>query len=180
MRHIFLIAALAAGTALVSTPVFAQAPAAARPADPFPAGEGHDLVAVACTQCHLAAPIAALRMDEKGWRQQIQIMIVRGAQIGPNQIDQAAGYLASVFGPGVPLPYPTKKDVHLATGAGLDLVEQNCSLCHGLDRIVAANRPGKQWQAVVHRMGEIGASLDADQQKQIVAYLETNYAGAKK
>ena len=175
MRQFILSAAFAATTALVSTTAFAQAPAS-----PFPPGEGHDLVAVACTQCHAPALTTALRMDEKGWRQQIELMIIRGAQIGPNQINTAASYLASSFGPGVPFPNQPKVDVHLKTGAGSELVEQNCSLCHGLDRVVAANRPGKQWDAIVHRMSQIGASVDADQQKQIVAYLQTNYADAKK
>ena len=182
MRHIVLIAGLAASSAFVAPAALAQSPApVTKPADPFPPGDAHDLVAVACTQCHTAGAIQAVRMDEKGWRQQIEIMIVRGAQIGPDQIGPASAYLASAFGPGVPFPNAgPMKEVHLASGEGVALVEQGCGICHGLDRVVAANRPGKQWQAIVNRMAEMGASYDDDQKKQIVSYLEAHYAGPKR
>ena len=167
MRHLIL-----AATLLAPLTAFAQS----KPADPFPAGDGHDKVAVACTQCHTPSPIISMRMGEAGWRRQVEIMVLRGAQIGPNDIDKVSTYLATAFGPGVPLPGP-KVEVKLAEGAAAPLVEGECGLCHGLDRVVKVNRPGAQWDAVVHRMIQLGAPVDGEQSKQIVAYLEAHYAG---
>jgi mono/diheme cytochrome c family protein len=167
MRHLIIAAALL-------LPLAAQAQP--KPADPFPVGDAHDKVAVACVQCHTAAPILALRMGEAGWRRQTEIMILRGAQIGPGAIDGVTSYLTTAFGPGVPFPGQPAREVHLAEGGAAALVEGNCSLCHGLDRITAAARPGQQWSAIVHRMAELGAPMDAEQAKQIVGYLEAHYA----
>ena len=168
MRHLLLIAGLVLATSAAS--------AQPKPADPFPAGDGHDKVAVACVQCHAPTPIVTMRMGETGWRRQIEIMILRGAQIGPDEIDRITTYLATAFGPGVPLPGPVK-EVQLAEGAGAEMVQNNCSLCHGLDRVVMRDRPGQQWTTIVHRMMQLGAPLDEAQSGQIVEYLQAHYAG---
>jgi hypothetical protein len=151
--------------------------AGAQQASPFPDGPGKELVATACTQCHQAQPFTQLRMNEAGWKEQIENMVLRGAQIGPNDIEKAAAYLAENFGPGVPFPNQNAAEVKLPDGPGQKLVEGGCGgLCHGLDRVVAANRPGQQWRAIVHRMVAIGAPLDDNQTNQVIAYLEANYA----
>jgi len=62
--------------------------------------------------------------------------------------------------------------------AGADLVAGACGTCHGVDRVVAVARPGRQWEAIVHRMVAIGAPIDPDQTGQIISYLETNYGAA--
>lgn len=80
--------------------------AEAQQTGPFPAGAGRDIVAAACTQCHQAGPIIQLRMGEAAWRQRVYNMILRGAQIGPDEIDDVVKYLAANFGPGVPIPGP--------------------------------------------------------------------------
>jgi hypothetical protein len=86
-------------------------------------------------------------MNEAGWKEQIENMVLRGAQIGPNDIEKAAAYLAENFGPGVPFPNQNAAEVKLPDGPGQMLVEGGCGgLCHGLDRVVAANRPGQQWR----------------------------------
>ena len=152
--------------------------AEAQQTGPFPAGAGRDTIAVACTQCHRAGPIIQLRMGEAGWRRQVYNMVLRGAQIGPDEIDDAVKYLATNFGPGVPIPGPAPAPVKLHDGAGADLVTGACGTCHGVDRVVAVARPGRQWEAIVHRMVAIGATIDADQARQIISYLETNYGAA--
>ena len=152
--------------------------AAAQQSNPFPPGPGRDIIAVACTQCHRAGPIIQLRMDEAGWRRQVYNMVLRGAQIGPDEIDDAVKYLATNFGPGAPIPGSAPAHVTLPDGAGANLVTGACGICHGVDRVVAVARPGKQWEAIVHRMVAIGAPIDADQTKQIISYLEANYSAA--
>ena len=153
-------------------------PSEAQQSNPFPAGESRDLIAVACTQCHRAGPITQLRMGEAGWRRQVYNMVLRGAQIGPDEIDDVVKYLATNFGPGVPVPGLATPPVILPEGAGADLVAGACGTCHGVDRVVAVARPGQQWEAIVHRMVAIGAPIDADQARQIISYLETNYGAA--
>jgi mono/diheme cytochrome c family protein len=152
--------------------------AEAQQSSPFPEGAGRDIIAAACTQCHQARPITQLRMGEAGWRRQVYNMVLRGAQIGPNEIDDAVKYLATNFGPGVPIPGLATPPVTLPDRPGADLVAGACGSCHGIDRVVAVARPGRQWEAIVHRMVAIGAPIDADQAKQIISYLETNYGAA--
>jgi mono/diheme cytochrome c family protein len=152
--------------------------AQAQQSNPFPAGTGRDIIAVACTQCHRAGPITQLRMGEAGWRRQVYNMVLRGAQIGPDEIDDVVKYLATNFGPGVPIPGLATPPVTLPARTGADLVAGACGICHGVDRVVAVARPGRQWEAIVHRMVAIGAAIDADQTRQIISYLETNYGAA--
>jgi len=152
--------------------------AEAQQSNPFPADAGRDTIAVACTQCHRAGPITQLRMGEEGWRRQVYNMVLRGAQIGPDEIDDVVKYLASNFGPGVPVPGPAPTPVKLPEGAGADLVTGACGICHGVDRVVAVARPGRQWEAIVHRMVAIGAPIDANQAGQIISYLQANYGAA--
>ena len=153
-------------------------PSEAQQSNPFPAGASRDLIAVACTQCHRAGPITQLRMGEEAWRRQVYNMVLRGAQIGPDEIDDVVKYLTTNFGPGVPTPGLATPAVTLPAGAGADLVAGACGTCHGVDRVVAVARPGRQWEAIVHRMVAIGAPIDADQARQIISYLETNYGAA--
>jgi hypothetical protein len=96
-------------------------PSEAQQSNPFPAGASRDLIAVACTQCHRAGPITQLRMGEAGWRRQVYNMVLRGAQIGPDEIDDVVKYLATNFGPGVPVPGVTPAPVKLPDGAGRTL-----------------------------------------------------------
>jgi mono/diheme cytochrome c family protein len=100
------------------------------------------------------------------------------AQVKPDEIDDVVNYLATNFGPGVPVPGPAPTPVTLPAGAGADLVTGACGTCHGVDRVVAVARPGQQWEAIVHRMVAIGAPIDADQTTQIISYLKANYGAA--
>jgi len=175
MLHRF--AALALVTVLaVSLPLHAQERGAA--GDALPPGPGRDVVAVACAQCHGLGVITQLREGEQAWRFQVYDMVTRGAQVGPGEIDAVAKYLATSFGPGVPLPGPAPAAVSLPAGAGKELVEGACGLCHGLDRAVAARRDATEWKAIVHRMTFFGAPLDAAQGKAVTEYLAANF-GAK-
>ena len=139
------------------SPVLAQAPGG----NPFPPGEGRDVVAVACTQCHAPSAFMQLREGEKAWRFQVYDMIMRGAQVGPQDIDKVVSYLATNFGPGVPFPGQQPAQVSLPDGQGKDVVEGGCALCHGLDRVAAAKRSKSDWDNVLNRMIFFGAPLNA-------------------
>lgn len=143
---------------------------------PFPDGPGKEIVSVACTQCHGPNVFTQLRMGENAWRAQIYDMILRGAQIGPNDIDTAAKYMATSYGPGVPFPGQQPVKVTLADGQGKELVEGGCALCHGLDRVVDTKRTKDQWQTIVNRMIFLGAPVSGDQATTVVNYLASNYS----
>jgi mono/diheme cytochrome c family protein len=164
-------------TATIASALIALASSGVRAqqTNPFPDGPGREIVAQACTQCHQAGPITQLRMNERGWRRMIYNMVLRGAQIGPGEIDAAAAYLVAHYGPGVPVPGQSSAEVKLPDGPGASLVTGACAICHGLDRVTATNRPGKQWAPIIDQMVEIGAPLDPQQVSEILSYLEANY-----
>lgn len=143
--------------------------------NPFPDHPGRDIVSVACTQCHGPNVFTQLRMGDKAWRAQIYDMVLRGAQIGPDDIDTAVKYMVASYGPGVPFPGQQPAQVSLADGAAKPLVEGGCALCHGLDRVVATKRPKGEWQTIVDRMIYFGSPLSGDQVSTVVDYLAANY-----
>jgi mono/diheme cytochrome c family protein len=168
MRRYILAAAFAA--LVVAAPARAQQPTA------LPEGAGRDVVAAACSQCHGLNAITQLRQGELAWRHQVYDMILRGAQVAPGELDVAVKYLATSFGPGVPFPGPPAAAVALPDGAGKELVEGGCALCHGLDRVVAAKRRKGEWNGIVARMVYLGAPLEQDQAKTVAAYLGAKFA----
>ena len=155
------------------------ATAEAQQPNQLPEGPGRNIVAVACTQCHGPQPFTQLRMNESGWRSQVENMVLRGAMVAPSELDVVTKYLATAYGPGVPRPNSPDQKVELAAGPGANLVEGACAICHGLNVVVAANRPGNQWQAMVNRMVQMGAQLDGETSKEIVAYLQKNYGSPR-
>jgi mono/diheme cytochrome c family protein len=142
-------------------------------ANPLPAGQGRDIVAVACSQCHGLNAFTWLRQGEQAWRHQVYDMILRGSQIGPSEIDTVVTYLTTNFGPGVNVaPSPP---VNLPAGAGKEVVEGGCGVCHGLDRAVGTARSPGEWQAIVAKMVFLGAPLSADQARAATDYLSSNF-----
>jgi cytochrome c5 len=148
-------------------------------ANPFPDHPGREIVSVACTQCHGPNVFTQLRMGDKAWRNQIYDMVLRGAQITPEEIDTAVKYMVASYGPGVPFPGQQPVQVTLADGQAKSLVEGGCALCHGLDRVVAAKRSKAEWQTIVSRMVYFGSPVSGDQVTSVVDYLTTNYGAAQ-
>jgi cytochrome c5 len=148
--------------------------------NPFPDGPGKEIISVACTQCHGPSVFMQLRMNDVAWRNQIYDMILRGAQIGPDDIDTAVKYMVANFGPGVPFPNQKPVEVSLPDGAGKPLVEGGCALCHGLDRVADTGRSKDQWQVIVARMRYFGSPVSDDQASTIIDYLSTNFGPSLK
>lgn len=173
---------LTAATLIVCAGALALPPAGlaqegrAAGANPLPAGPGRDIVAVACAQCHGFNAFTWLRQGEQAWRHQVYDMILRGSQIGPTEIDTVVTYLTTNFGPGVNVP--PSAPVNLPAGAGKEIVEGGCVICHGLDRAVGTARSPGEWQAIVAKMVFLGAPLSADQANAAVDYLSTNFGSA--
>jgi mono/diheme cytochrome c family protein len=166
------LAAAAAFSALAALPTAAQQQSPQQ--SPFPPGEGREIVAVACTQCHAPSAITALREDASAWRRQVYDMVLRGAQVGPGDIDKVVDYLAANFGPGINVPPPAVQ-VTLPDGPAKDLVEKNCVLCHGLDRVAAVGRSRAGWTEIMQRMGSYGAPLSGEDEKAVADYLDAHF-----
>ena len=140
---------------------------------PLPQGEGRDLVAVACTQCHALAPILAGREGPAGWKRHVHNMVLRGAQLSPSESETVIRYLAANFGPGA--APPGKVAVTLPAGAGKELVETRCTLCHDLERVAVVKRPRQHWPAIVANMVARGATATPEEAGTIATYLAAQF-----
>src|SRR5579863_2568151 len=164
----------AALPALVALAIAAAvAPSVAQNANPLPPGDGRDLVAVACSQCHYLGTIAKIRNGAPGWRMYVNNMVLRGAQLTPAEIDKVVDYLSLNLGPGANLP--PAKPVTLPDGAGKTLVETRCALCHDLERVATVKRSRAQWPAIVANMVASGATATPEEAKTIGDYLAANF-----
>jgi len=170
LRETLLFAGVLVGAiAMVALPTRAQQ------ANPLPPGDGRDIVAVACSQCHGLNAITQLREGPQAWRHQVYDMVERGAQVSPDEIDTVVKYLTANFGPGIPFPGPSPAPVTLAPGSGSDIVATRCSLCHDVGRVVTVKRSRAAWDTILTRMVYLGAPLNTDQTKTVLQYLSTNY-----
>jgi len=167
MRGVFLSGFVALLVGGVAAPALAQAP------NPLPTGDGRDLVSVACSQCHYLGTIAKIRDGAAGWRWYVNNMVLRGAQLTPPEIETVVNYLTLNLGPGANLP--PAKPVTLPDGAGKNLVETRCALCHDLERVAAAKRSRGAWPTIVADMVWRGATATADEAKTISDYLAANF-----
>jgi cytochrome c5 len=165
MRVLLLGVALAA--------CVAAAPARAQNAPALPAGEGRDIIAVACTQCHTLTPLIGMRDGPVGWKRHVYNMVIRGAQLSPHDIDTVLNYLNTNFGPGQSLP--PAKPVSLAAGAGKELVETRCTICHDLERVTSAKRQKSAWPGIVANMFDRFGLAAPDEAQAITSYLAANY-----
>jgi cytochrome c5 len=172
MRRFVVAAAFAALTFAAASPARAQLGGAP---PPLPDGEGKDIVAVACSQCHTMAVTLTMRAGLNGWRHQVYDMVLRGAQITVPDAEIVVRYLATNFGPGTPLPGARPDPVALPAGAGKELVEANCGMCHDLGRMTGVKRARSEWEGIVARMIHLGSPADAEDAKKIVAYLDAQF-----
>jgi len=161
-------------SALLLALLFAT-PACAQPA--LPPGEGRELVANVCTGCHNLNTIVQIRDGSAGWRQFVNYMIMKGAQVSVRDSDTIVAYLTTNFGPNSPpaAGAPPPAVVSLPAGAGKDLVEGRCITCHDLARVVASRRQKTDWEAIVANMVSRGASATPEERQTILAYLATQF-----
>jgi quinoprotein glucose dehydrogenase len=64
---------------------------------------------------------------------------------------------------------------HLPAGAGQRLVQQDCTLCHGVDTITRSHLSRSAWQATVRDMINRGAPVTSSQYQTVVEYLTHNF-----
>jgi cytochrome c5 len=172
--HLSRLSALALIAISLIAPIRAQSQS---PANNLPAGNGKDIVAVACTQCHGLKLILALRDGSLGWKHFVDDMILRGAQLTPQEADTVAQYLAKNFGPGTsPMQSGLKTDA-LPAGNGEKLVESHCALCHDLGRVTTVTRSKEEWNTTVsNMMARAGANVATqDEILTMASYLTAHF-----
>src|SRR5215470_15687499 len=96
----------------------------ARAQGTLPPGEGRDLMATACSQCHPLNVIRSMREGAEGWKRHVHNMVTRGAQLNAREADTVVAYLAANFGPTTPA---AAAPLGLPDGSGKDLVEARCT-----------------------------------------------------
>jgi len=178
---------------LVSVPAFAHAQEGATGggAAALPAGEGRELVQKVCTSCHTLVPITMRRDGEGGWRHTVTRMVLqRQARLLPSEFETIVGYLSTRLGPGTAgqmqtgvLPpgafgggAKTAKEVQLPEGAGKELVQTRCTLCHDLGRVVSVVRKKQEWNDITRNMIGRGPEASPAQVDTIIAYLSSHFA----
>jgi len=153
--------------------VAAASPSFAQNANPLPPGDGRDIVAVACSQCHYLGTIAKIRDGAAGWRVYVNNMVLRGAQLTAPEIDKVVDYLSLNLGPGANLP--PAKPVALPDGHGKDLVETRCGLCHDLERVATIKRRKQDWPVIVANMVTWGPTATPEEAQTMTDYLAANF-----
>jgi cytochrome c5 len=169
---------VAIGLATIAIAGTGPAHAQGAPPRPLPPGEGRDLLATACAQCHNLSIIVSMREGAAGWRRHVTNMVTRGAQLTSPEAEAVIGYLAANFGPGsnpVTTPSVTATPVALPAGPGKELVESRCTACHDLERVAVAKRQRGDWGALVANMVGRGAVANPDEAKAITSYLMAHF-----
>ena len=82
-------AILCAAAVCVSTGAFAQ--------DPFPPGEGRDLVSKHCVQCHASDVVTNSGKSRDNWSATVMTMVEMGAAVPPADVNKVIDYLAVNF-----------------------------------------------------------------------------------
>ena len=62
-----------------------------------------------------------------------------------------------------------------SSGDGAALLEERCTVCHGLERTTQAQKTGDEWEQTVTRMVGKGAELTEDEQATLIEYLAATY-----
>ncbi len=169
--RLLFLSGLAALSLALAAPLHAQT------APSLPPGEGRDVVASVCTGCHTLNTIVQIRDGATGWRQFVNYMIMKGAQVSQHDSDTIVQYLTTNFGPNSPpaVGAPPPVVASLPSGPGKDLVESRCVTCHDLTRIVASRRSRPDWDGIVANMVNRGATAAPDERQTIVSYLATQF-----
>ena len=94
--HAFPAAAYAQDAGLAAPP--AAAPAAPKPVE-LPQGDGKPIATEFCQDCHRLTNLTKAHKNLDDWKDTVQLMMDRGANVQPEQVDTLVQYLAKNFGP---------------------------------------------------------------------------------
>ena len=77
----------------------ANAPAPAKAVVELPDGDGKAIATENCQACHKLTNLTKAHKSLDDWKETVQTMIDRGANVSPDQVDTLVQYLAKNFGP---------------------------------------------------------------------------------
>ena len=90
--------------------------------------------------------------------------------------------VASACRPAVPTPLekeaptvPKRPSPSPAALEGKALVEERCTVCHGLGQIEKAKKTAEGWKSTVERMKGKGAKLNAAESEAVIEYLSATF-----
>ncbi len=135
----------------------------------MPDGEGKKLVTTLCVGCHLLQIPLTQQKSQEQWRDTIDDMISRGAQIFDDETELMVGYLSSHYGiesEPAQTSGSSQQETNLSQNAasdlsGEDLLSAECSQCHA-DTIWRDLRLDRtEWEELLNRMVEQGAPWEA-------------------
>ena len=149
-----------------------------------------------CSQCHTLAAIELTRDGRRGWEDTVHKMVVVGAQLSHEEMEEMIDYLYSHYGPDSSDPMRTgvlphdsalrvdglvsSENIVLPQGEGEQLLEGYCTLCHDLGRIVATARAEDEWQAYVKDMlRRNDMSMNEEQLAIMLSYLNKHFGKIK-
>ncbi len=145
---------------------------------------GLDLVETACVQCHGLYPVFSQRKSEESWRQTVDMMVWRGAQMKPGEADSITAYLAAVRAMEEGSDSAAERLSEIAQGdfpngdRGRKLVLDRCVSCHDLSLITLQRKTVDGWKESVQRMVRMGTPLSPDEVVVVVEYLTGRYGAA--
>ena len=136
----------------------------------LPAGPARQTVTTVCASCHALQVVTEQHWSETKWREIVDVMVARGADLKKDQATEVVSYLARHFGPAASTTVaPTPRN------RGKELVEAICALCHELDRIRVQEFTRAEWTSEIKGMISEGAPVTDEEFDWIVDYLATNY-----
>jgi competence ComEA-like helix-hairpin-helix protein len=76
--------------------------------------------------------------------------------------------------------FPLAAQDDLPEGKGKVILENTCTECHGLDKVLTRLRTTKEWRETAVRMRSKGATMSDDEFKTLVEYLAQNFGAVEK
>jgi cytochrome c5 len=103
--------------------------------------KGKALVQSKCTKCHGLEEVEAANLDKASWKDTIEFMRTKGADLKDDEVNVIVNYLVKTYSSSSSGDEATKK-----------LVEGTCGSCHGLDIVASAQKTKDEWAGVVREM----------------------------
>jgi hypothetical protein len=113
-----------------------------------------DLLEKKCSQCHKAERAIKMHASKESFVEIIMKMVKKGANISQKESEDMAGFLGN----------PSRF-----------LFNEQCTKCHGLDRIVKAHEKGTLTKDTLKRMQEKGAKIEDKEVAELWELLGSTY-----
>jgi cytochrome c5 len=116
----------------------------------LPEGKGKDLVAAACVGCHDLSTAVSKRETMNEWRDTVNTMVERGAQISSADAAVIVTYLSEHYGASAAAA--AEPTATLPDGPGRDVLMNKCFQCHSQGMWSDLRQDRRAWEGVLYRM----------------------------